>query len=180
MEKQRSLESTISAVLVALALGITGARWLLSGDERVALFGESVIGSIGYFVALAAPALVLVVPHGSASARKAAAAVGAPISLVVGSVLGVVSAVLYVVLLFRRIGEDESLRIATVALVGGALVLAAYAIFARQDPRSWTTATGGGGTSDVITAAESLAAAAALVVALVAARSDGRRRGLSP
>ncbi|HEX2043731.1 MAG TPA: hypothetical protein VHF24_13940 [Acidimicrobiales bacterium] len=48
------------------------------------------------------------------------------------------------------------------------LVVAAFlALFARDDPRSWSTATAGGSTSDVITMAESAASLALSATAAV-------------
>jgi hypothetical protein len=158
----------VGGVVVAGGLAIGVVRFAGGSPAEQGVEGALAAGSLA--AAVAAPGLlaILAVLTDRPGLLLPAALVLVPLSML--SFAGVLLPLLIPAwLLFREwarrgTGSDVVVAAAVVAL----LFVAVWALlFAHEDPRSWTTATGGGSTSDVVTYAESAVSLALVAGALV-------------
>jgi hypothetical protein len=161
----------ILAGVVVLLAGAALAAARFWGEAPPARDLECAVGAIAFGAVVAAPGvLALLSVHDRPALALPAALVLLPLSFI-SFALVTLPLLVPAVLLFRRYvrapgpkGRDAATTFAVALL----LVTAGLALFAHEDPRSWTTATESGSTSDVVTYAE-----AAVAVGLAGAAVAG-------
>ena len=155
------------AVVLVAGAALAAARYW--GEAPPARDLECAVGALAFGAVAAAPGvLALLSVHDRPALALPAALLLVPLSFI-SFALVTLPLLIPAVLLFRRYlrapnrtGRDAATTVAVALL----LVAAGLALFAHEDPRSWTTATGGGSTSDVVTYAEAAVAVGLAVVAV--------------
>lgn len=170
---KRTNVSPVIAGATHVAIVSTLVIFQLASSDVQPYLGDAMIDRAGYFAAFAGPGIVILAARRSTPTVTAAAAVGVPTSLVLGSVFGLPSVILFIALIVsvtRNPTESMSWVSFAPAIL---LAVGLFALFITEDPISWTTTSGGGGSSDVIATHETLIAVAAVSGAIfIASRSS--------
>ena len=157
-----------------IAAGVALGLVRFFGEDPLGRNFECAVGAIAFGAVVAAPGvLALLAGHDRPALLLPAAMLLIPLSFISFALVTLpllIPAYLLVLSYVRSTPADTGGR--TAAVTAGVLLLlvaAGLTLFARQDPREWSTATGGGyGTSDVVTYAESLTSLALTASAVAA------------